>query len=200
MRVERFDRYRGDDKAKIKNVKFVFTHNDAAYSDVLGNRLDFLGNVPPQGLAGNLWQDDLPGRAKAYPIMAIQTIAFPLYDLRYAGADFRHAISIAINREQITKTIFEGARKPINGYAMNLVPATGMARAASGASTTPTEAKKLFDNSGWTGPIQITSSIDGGNKEWPRPCAARSRRRSTASAPSSRRRGSASFLRRLDAR
>jgi hypothetical protein len=107
LRAERFDRYRDDDKPKVKNVKFVFTHNDAAYSDVLGNRLDFLGNVPPQGLADNLWQDDLPGRAKAYPIMAIQTIAFP-------------AVRPEIRRRRPPAR--DLTHKPINGYAMNLVP------------------------------------------------------------------------------
>jgi len=30
----------------------------------------------------------------------------------------------------------------------------------------PKEAKKLFDKSGWTGPIEITSNADNGHKEW----------------------------------
>ena len=84
LQIERFDDYKGDDKPKIKKVKFVFTDADAAYADIKGNQLDFLDTAPPQAIAGNVWETDLPGRAKAYPVMAIQAIAFPLYDPKYA--------------------------------------------------------------------------------------------------------------------
>jgi oligopeptide transport system substrate-binding protein len=166
LRVERFDGYLGADKPKIKRVKFVFTTADSAYVDVKGNRLDFLQNVPPQAIAGNLWQDDMPGRARAHPIMSVQKLSFPLYDPRYASADFRHAVSMAIDREQITRTIFEGTRKPVNGYATNLVPGYQDGACGKWCQHNPAEAKKLFDRSGWTGPIQITANIDGGSKEW----------------------------------
>jgi oligopeptide transport system substrate-binding protein len=166
LRIERFDGYQGDDKPKIKHVKFVFTDTDAAYVDIKGNQLDFLDNVPPQGIAGNVWKDDLPGRAKAFPVMAIQVISFPLYQAKYQNVDFRHAVSMAINREQVTKTIFEGNRKPIDGYGMDLVPGYRSGACGKWCKYNPTEAKKLFDKSGWTGPIEITSNADGGHKEW----------------------------------
>ncbi|MCA1655113.1 MAG: ABC transporter substrate-binding protein [Pseudonocardiaceae bacterium] len=121
VQIQRFDDYQGDDKPKVKNVKFVFTDADAAYADIKGNQLDFLDTVPPQGIAGNVWETDLPGRAKAYPVMAVQTISFPVYDQKYNNVDFRHAVSMAIDREKITQTIFEGNRKPLNGYGMSLV-------------------------------------------------------------------------------
>jgi oligopeptide transport system substrate-binding protein len=166
LSIERFDDYKGEDKPKIKKVKFVFSDSDAAYVDVKGNNLDFLDTVPPQAIAGNVWQDDLPGRAKAYPVMSIQAISFPLYNPKYQSVDFRHAISMAIDREQITKTIFEGNRKPIKGYAMDKVPGYEDGACGKWCEYNPEEAKKLFDKSGWTGPIQITSNADGGHKEW----------------------------------
>lgn len=166
LQIERFDAYKGDDKPKIKKVKFVFTDSDAAYADIKGNQLDFLDTVPPQAIAGNVWESDLPGRAKAYPVMAIQTIAFPLYDPKYDNVDFRHAISMAIDREAVTKTIFEGNRKPIKGFAMDLVPGYTDGACGKWCEHDPAEAKKLFDKSGFTGPVVITSNSDGGHKEW----------------------------------
>lgn len=166
LQIERFDEYKGEDKPKVKKVKFVFTDSDAAYADIKGNNLDFLDTVPPQAIAGNVWESDLPGRAKAYPVMAVQTIAFPLYDPKYQNVDFRHAVSMAIDREAITKTIFEGNRKPIKGFAMDLVPGYEDGACGKWCEHNPDEAKKLFQKSGFSGPIQITSNTDGGHKEW----------------------------------
>jgi oligopeptide transport system substrate-binding protein len=166
VELERFDGYKGDDKPKIKGVKFTFTDADAAYADIKGNQLDFLDTVPPQGIAGSVWKTDLPGRAKTYPVMSVQTVSFPLYDPKYTNVDFRHAFSMAIDREQVIKTIFEGNRKPLTGYAMDLVPGYKPGACGKWCEHNPTEAKKLFDKSGWTGPIEITSNADNGHKEW----------------------------------
>jgi oligopeptide transport system substrate-binding protein len=166
VRIQRFDDYQGEDKPKIKKVKFVFTDADSGYADVKGNQLDFMDTAPPQAIAGNVWETDLPGRAKAYPVMAVQTISFPVYDPKYNNVDFRHAVSMAIDREKITKTIYEGNRKPLNGYGMNLVPGYEDGACGKWCEYNPEEAKKLFDSSGWTGPIQITSNADNGHKEW----------------------------------
>lgn len=166
LQVERFEDYKGEDKPKIKKVKFVFTDSDAAYADIKGNQLDFLDTVPPQAIAGNVWESDLPGRAQPYPVMAIQAIAFPLYDPKFQNVDFRHAVSMAIDREAVTKTIFEGNRKPIKGFAMDKVPGYEDGACGKWCEFNPEEAKKLFDKSGFTGPIQITSNADGGHKEW----------------------------------
>jgi oligopeptide transport system substrate-binding protein len=166
VKIERFDDYQGDDKPKIKKVRFVFTDADAAYADIKGNQLDFLDTAPPQAIAGNVWQDDLPGRAKAYPVMAIQGIAFPVYDAKYDNVDFRHAVSMAIDRDKITKTIYEGNRKPLDGYGFDRVPGFEKGACEKWCEFNPKEAKKLFDKSGWTGPIEITSNADGGHKEW----------------------------------
>jgi oligopeptide transport system substrate-binding protein len=166
LQIERYDEYKGEDKPKIKKVKFVFTDADAAYPAIKGNQLDFMDTAPPQAIAGNVWETDLPGRAKAYPVMAIQTVSFPVYDPKYNNVDFRHAVSMAIDREAITKTIFEGNRKPISGYGMDLVPGYEDGACGEWCEFNPDEAKKLFDKSGWTGPIQITSNADNGHKEW----------------------------------
>jgi oligopeptide transport system substrate-binding protein len=167
LTIERNDDYKGQDKPKIKTVKYVFyTEADAAYTDVKGNNLDFMDTVPPSAIAGNLWQTDLPERSQASSAMAIQAIAFPLYDPKYQNVDFRHAVSMAIDRDQITKTIFEGNRKPIDGYAMDKVPGWTDGACGDWCKYDPEKAKELFDKSGWTGPIQITSNADNGHKEW----------------------------------
>jgi oligopeptide transport system substrate-binding protein len=166
LEVTRNEDYQGADKPRIKGVKFTFTDSDSAYADVKGNQLDFLDTVPPQGIAGNVWESDLPGRAKAYKVLAIQTISFPLYDPKYQSADFRHALSMAIDRQKVIDTIFEGNREALDGYGMDGLPGFEPNACGKWCEHNPTEAKKLFDRSGFSGPIEITSNADGGHREW----------------------------------
>lgn len=165
--VERWDDYQGEDKGKIKTVKFSFLEStDAAYAAVQGNQLDFLDTIPPSGLAGNIWQTDLEGRSDSSEILAIQALAFPLYDPKFQDVKFRQAISMAINRQEITDTIFEGNRKPVAGYAVPKVPGWTDGACGELCEYNPEEAKRLFAESGFTGPLELTSNSDGGHKEW----------------------------------
>lgn len=167
IKVERFDGYLGEDKPKIKMVKFAFAEStDAAYAQVKGNQLDFLDTIPPAGIAGNVWKQDLKDRSGSSEILSIQVIAFPLYDAKYQNADFRKAISMAINREEITKTIFEGNRKPVDGYGIPKLPGWTDGGCGDLCKYNPDRAKELFAKSGFKGPLEITSNADGGHKEW----------------------------------
>jgi oligopeptide transport system substrate-binding protein len=167
IRIQRFDDYAGADKPKIKSVKFAFPESaDAAYAQVKGNQLDFLDTIPPSGLAGNVWQTDLKGRSGNSDILSIQVITFPLYDPKYQNVDFRRAVSMAINREEITQKIFEGNRKPVDGYGVPKLPGWTDGACADLCKFNPDKAKELYAKSGFTGPLEITSNADGGHKEW----------------------------------
>ncbi|MCT2583051.1 peptide ABC transporter substrate-binding protein [Actinophytocola gossypii] len=164
--VERYEEYQGDDKPKVKGVNFTFTDSDAAYVEVKGNQLDFIDTLPPQAIAGNVWKDDLPGRADVADVLAIQVLAFPVYDPKYQSADFRHAVSMAIDRQAVIDAIYEGNRKPATGYGVPKLPGWEPGACGEYCEFKPDEAKALFEKSGWTGPIEITSNSDGGHKEW----------------------------------
>lgn len=166
LQVVRFEDYKGQDKPKIRQVKFRFMDADAAYVEVKGSQLDFLNNLPPQAIAGSVWKDDLPGRAAAADVLANQTLSFPLYDKKYQNPDFRHAISMAIDRQAVIDAIYEGNRKPATGFGVPKLPGWEPGACGKWCDFNPDEAKKLFDASGWTGPIEITSNSDGGHKEW----------------------------------
>jgi oligopeptide transport system substrate-binding protein len=167
VKVERFEGYQGTDKGHIKKVKFVFPESlDAAYAQVKSSQLDFLEAMPPSALAGNLWQTDLKGRSATGDVLSIQILAFPLYDPKYQNADLRKAISMAINRDEITKKIYEGLRKPVDGYAVPKTPGWEDGACADFCKYSPDKAKEAFAKSGFKGKLEITSNADGGHKEW----------------------------------
>jgi oligopeptide transport system substrate-binding protein len=167
IHVERFEDYKGDDKAHVKKVKFDFPESlEASYAKVKSNQLDFLETMPPSALAGNLWQTDLKGRSATGEVLAIQAIAFPLYDSTYSNLDLRKAISMAINREEITKKLYEGLRHPVDGYGVPKVPGWQDGACGDLCKFSPDKAKEALAKSGYKGKISIVSNADGGHKEW----------------------------------
>jgi oligopeptide transport system substrate-binding protein len=165
--VSRWDDYKGEDKGKVGKVQFTFMEGlEAAYGAVQGDTLDFTDTFPPSALAGDIWQTDLEGRSASLQTLSIQAIAFPLYDPKYQSVDFRKAISMAIDREAITEEIFNGNRKPVDGYGVPNLPGWTDGACAELCKHDPEEAKRLFDASGFTGRVEITSNADGGHQEW----------------------------------
>jgi oligopeptide transport system substrate-binding protein len=164
--LERYDDYKGPDKPQIKTVRYEFGDLEALYKDVQDNKLDFTDTLPPVALAGNVWKQDLEGRSNAQLSLAIQAITFPLYDKKFQNVKFRQAISLAINRQQITDKIFEKTRKPVKGYGVPNLPLWTDGACGDLCDHDPARAKKLFDESGYEGKIELTSNADGGHKEW----------------------------------
>lgn len=162
---EAYDKWKGK-KPSVQKVEIQFGTPEAAYDSIRDNNLDFLENLPPKALVDNIWEQDLQDRAGPSDNYSIQILAFPLYQKKYQSADFRHAISMAIDREEITKTIYNDTRKPLNGYGVPDLPLWEDGACGEFCKHNPDEAKKLFEKSGWKGPIEITSNADGGHKEW----------------------------------
>jgi oligopeptide transport system substrate-binding protein len=167
IKLTRFDGYGGDDKAKIKDIKYVFPESlDASYAALKSGQLDFLEQVPPSAIAGNIWKQDLGDKSGTGDVLAIQVMSFPLYDPKYQNPDLRKAISMAINRDEITQKIFEGLRHPVDGYAVPKTPGWSDGECADFCKYNPQKAKDLFAKTGFKGPLEITSNADGGHKEW----------------------------------
>lgn len=165
--LERFEGYQGTDKGHIKKVKFVFPESlDAAYAQVKSNQLDFLEQMPPSAIAGNLWKADLKDHSGVGDVLSIQIVNFPLYFPQYNNADLRKAISMAINRDEVNQKIFEGYRKPVDGFAVPKVPGWEDGGCGDFCKYNPDKAKEALAKSGFKGKIEITSNADGGHKEW----------------------------------
>ncbi|MFP5019003.1 ABC transporter substrate-binding protein, partial [Paenarthrobacter ureafaciens] len=101
----------------------IFQNDDAAYQDLLGNNLDILQTIPTSALAN--FKSDLGDRFIEKPYAGNQTIAIPEYLPEWsgeAGKLRRQAISMAINREEITQVIFSGGRQPAKDFTAPVLP------------------------------------------------------------------------------
>ncbi|WP_235926071.1 peptide ABC transporter substrate-binding protein [Actinokineospora pegani] len=163
----RNDDYTGPDKPKFKDLTIrMFEGAEAGYAAVNSNELDFLDTVPPSSLAGAAYQSDFPDRNGSTPYMGNQTLAFPLYQPQYQNVDLRKAISLAINRQEISEKIFEGTRLPADGWVNPAVPGYVKGQCGDLCEYNPERAKEFLAKSGFTGAITLSTNADGGHKEW----------------------------------
>ncbi|MBB5956314.1 oligopeptide transport system substrate-binding protein [Saccharothrix tamanrassetensis] len=167
IKLTRNDDYQGEDKPKFKDLTLkVYQSRESAYADLVANNLDFMEELPPNALAGQKYETDLGDRVVSRETLNLQTIAFPLYTKPYDNAALRRAISMSINREEITQRIFEGTRKPADGWVHPLMKGYQSGQCGEYCEYNPEKAKAEFAKSGYTGEILMLSNTDGGHQEW----------------------------------
>jgi len=174
--------YNGPRKPKNGGLTLKFEATlDAAYADLLGGDLDVLDAIPDANYA--TFKDDLGDRAINQPAAIFQSFTIPSdlsgYSHPEAFAHFqgeegqlrRQALSMAIDRKQITKVIFEGTRTPASDFTSPTID--GYSETLKGADVlkyNPTEAKKLWAQadkiSPWSGSFTIAYNADGGHQGW----------------------------------
>jgi oligopeptide transport system substrate-binding protein len=174
MSLRKWDAYPGTDKAQNGGVDLkVYTDNNTAYTDLMAGNLDLVDDVPAAQLKNV--KSDLGGRYLNTPAGIIQTLAFPFYDPAWnkSGSEkVRKGLSMAINREEITNTIFQKTRTPATDWTSPVLGTKGGFQeglCGDGCTYNPSEAKKLVQEGGGLpgGQVKITYNADtGSHKEW----------------------------------
>ena len=118
--------YKGAREAKNGGVTFKFyTDPASAYTDIQANNLDVTDVLPTNALK-TYTMDFLENHLnKLYA--GNSTLNIPGYLPEFqgeAGQLRRQALSMAINREEITKVIFSGTRIPAKDFTSRLLTAT----------------------------------------------------------------------------
>ncbi|MFD0782787.1 ABC transporter substrate-binding protein [Micromonospora azadirachtae] len=162
--IERYDAYPLD-KPKSKNIEFrIYQQLTAAYADLLADNLDVLPTIPTENLSTA--QTDLGDRYQTSPMSSFQFLAFPTFDKDFANPDVRKAISMAIDRDEITKSIFKNSQSPARSFVSPVLPGYRENTAGAAGEFNPTEAKKLYQAAGGPSKIVISYNGDGGHKDW----------------------------------
>ncbi|MGW4198937.1 peptide ABC transporter substrate-binding protein [Streptomyces sp. NPDC005004] len=174
MNLKKWDAYPGPDKARNDGVDLkVYTDNNTAYTDLMAGNLDLVDDIPAAQLRNV--KTDLGDRYINTPAGIIQTLAFPFYDARWntPGAEkVRTGLSMAINRKQITDTIFRQTRTPATDWTSPVLGKEGGFKAGlcgHACEYDPAEAKRLVKEGGGLpgGQVKITYNADtGSHKEW----------------------------------
>ncbi|MFI0722362.1 ABC transporter substrate-binding protein [Streptomyces sp. NPDC021224] len=174
MELKKWDGYKGPDPAQNNGVELrVYTDNNTAYTDLQAGNIDLVDDIPVSQLRNV--KADLGSRYINQPAGIIQTISFPLYNPRWSSANsakVRQGLSMAINRPQITKTIFQDTRTPATDWTSPVLgSAGGFKEGLCGDECTynASKAKQLIQQGGGLpgGGITISYNADtGSHKEW----------------------------------
>jgi oligopeptide transport system substrate-binding protein len=165
--------YHGDRIPQNKGLRFVFYANlETAYADLLSSNLDVLDTIPSSLLS--VYRKDLGDRYVSAPAAANQTLDTPLRLPHFGGEEGRLrrlALSAAINREQICRQIYAGARAPARDFTASSLPGFDPHIAGNDTLTfDPDRARRLWSQadaiSKWTGRYAIAYNADGGHQEW----------------------------------
>ncbi|MER5351143.1 ABC transporter substrate-binding protein [Kitasatospora sp. NPDC002551] len=170
LTTKAFPDYQGVDKPKNGGVVFkMYSTAEAAYADLQSNNLDVMDQVPPSALA--TYKADLGDRAVDEPQGAIQNIGFTLYQADWASPDkakVRQGLSMAIDRDTITKTVLQGSRKPATAWVAEGVEGYKDGQCGEFCTFDAAKAKQLITEGGGVpgNRLTITYNADGGHKEW----------------------------------
>ncbi|UNX55657.1 ABC transporter substrate-binding protein [Georgenia sp. TF02-10] len=168
------EEYAGDRTAQNGgvNIKFYETQ-DAAYNDLLAGNLDVLDAVPDS--AFGTFEDELGERAVNQPSGVFQSFTIPEYLPHFSGEEGnlrRQALSHAINREEITETIFQGTRTPAQDFTSPAIEGWDP-ESIEGSEVLeydPDKAKDLWAQADaiapWEGTFTIAYNTDGGHQAW----------------------------------
>ena len=99
-----------------------YATQEAAYADLLGGNLDVLDSVPDSALA--TFESDLGDRAVNQAAAIFQSFTIPDRLAHFGGEEGklrRAAISMAINRDEITDVIFQGTRTPATDFTSPVI-------------------------------------------------------------------------------
>jgi oligopeptide transport system substrate-binding protein len=151
----------------------IYTDENTAYNDLLSDNLDIITNVPSS--AFQTFESDLGDRAVNQPAAVIQVVQVPEWLPEFqgeAGTLRRAAISRAIDREQVTETVFAGTRTPATDFTSPVI--AGYSDDIAGSEVLQydaEEAKRLWDEAESMDPLgdytlQLASNADSDHQTW----------------------------------
>lgn len=165
--------YDGPTEAANGGLNIVFyASQDSAYADLLGDQLDVLDAIPDSAF-GN-YESDLGDRAVNQPAAIFQSFTIPERLAHFSGEEGnlrRQAISMAINRKEITDVIFQGTRTPASDFTSPVIDGwTDELEGSEVLEYNEEKAKELWAEadkiSPWSGTFQIAYNADGGHQAW----------------------------------
>jgi peptide/nickel transport system substrate-binding protein/oligopeptide transport system substrate-binding protein len=132
---------------------------------VQANTLDVLPqNLATQNLATAA--ADFGDRYQHSPASAFEFLAFPTFDPNYANVNVRKAISMAIDRDGIVKTIFANSQASARSFVSPVLQGYRDKTCGDACEYRPSAAKALYVANNGPAEIRIAYNADGGHKEW----------------------------------
>jgi oligopeptide transport system substrate-binding protein len=167
--------YAGNHKPVVQRVVFrSYTDPNAAYNDVVANKLDVLGAVPSNLLGGGKFKDDLGDRWVSSPRASITMLRFPKrsFDRGYDSQSLRRALSEAIDRPDVIANTLGATATAASGWVPPGVAGYEAGRCAQVCTYNKEDAVRQYRNSGGhSGDLVITYDAATDGAPWNAVCS-----------------------------
>ncbi|MFF6905906.1 ABC transporter substrate-binding protein [Streptomyces sp. NPDC012389] len=167
VKVKAYKDYKLGDKPKVDSVEFrIFQDQNTAYNDLLANNLDIVDQIPTEVMGTA--PSELGDRFKTSTASTFQFVAFPTYDKKYSDPRVRKAISMAIDRDEIIKVVFQDSQSSARSFVSPVVGGYREDTCGEACKFDPAAAKKLLAEAGGIegNKINIGHNADGGHEQW----------------------------------
>lgn len=173
IRLVANENYDGPRKPANQGLTFkLYAQLDAAYSDLLAGNLDVLDTIPDASFG--TYESELGGNSVNQPGAVFQAFIIPERLDHFGGEEGklrRQAISMAINREEVTDKIFQGTRTPATDFTSPVIDGhSDDLKGVENVQFNPEKAKELWAKadaiSPWDGTFEIAYNSDGGHQPW----------------------------------
>lgn len=162
--VEKVADFKGD-PVKVDGITWkIYQDQQAQYADLVAGNLDVQTLIPIESLGSAA--GDLGDRLKKSPSSDFAFVGFPTYQKEFAKPEVRKALSMAINRKEMTDQIFLGSQTPATSFVSPVVAGYRDNTCGESCVYNPTKAKELYTANGGPAEIKITYNADGGHKAW----------------------------------
>jgi peptide/nickel transport system substrate-binding protein/oligopeptide transport system substrate-binding protein len=162
IKLERYDGYAGTKATAAEIDLRVYQQTGAIYTDFQAGTIDL---ALLDGADLSKAKKDTPEQVVDVQYPAVVYLSFPLYDSRFANPQLRKAISMAIDREAIVKSLLAGNAKAATGLAPPTLTGGGEAK-CDGCSYDPQQAKAALQAAGgWNGPMTLYTYQDPTNEK-----------------------------------
>lgn len=174
IKLKKYAKYPADGRAKLDGVTFkIYDNLDTAYNDLRNGGLQIVDKLPVSALA--TVSEEFGDRYIYKPESTVGYIGFPLEadPASFGKPEIRKAISMAIDRDALTKTIFNGTRKAADDFISPIVP--GYRKGALGEAGTYNPAKArscssrpaAFPATRWSSATTPTATTRSGSRPSP---------------------------------
>jgi oligopeptide transport system substrate-binding protein len=164
IQVEKVAGFKGT-VPKIDGVTWkIYQDQTAEYADLVAGNVDVQTQIPIESLASA--SGDLGDRFQKSPNSSYAFVGFPTFQKEFANVDVRRALSMAVNRKEMTDQIFLGSQTPATSFVSPVVAGYRANSCGANCEYNPTQAKQLYTAANGPKDIKITYNADGGHKAW----------------------------------
>lgn len=162
--VERFDDYAGEEPGVPQRLEWhIYADIDTAYMDVQSGSLDILDSVPPNRLT--TLEGDFGDNWTSFDTGSFTYMGFPLYQEEFQDADVRRALSMAVDREEIIDSIFDGGQTEATSIIPEFLP-EGREGVCESCEFNPEEAADLYEEAGGPSELTVYFNSGAGHEDW----------------------------------